>query len=81
MILKNYWWLLIWCFVGGFVFNNFFPKKQEIVSGKKVERWSVPMALALVIPYIVAAAFRTDAMVGDSPLSSMGQKNMRGEWH
>lgn len=66
MTLTNYWWLLIWCFVGGFFIIIFFPKQNEIVLGKHEERWSVPAALALVIPYIAAAAFRTDAMVGDT---------------
>lgn len=66
MILTNYWWLLIWCFVGGFFLINFLPKRNEIVLGKLEERWSVPAAIALVIPYIVAAALRTDAMVGDT---------------
>lgn len=44
----------------------FVPKRQEIVLGNREERWSVPAALILVIPYIAAAALRTDAMVGDT---------------
>lgn len=44
----------------------FFQKQGELVLGKREERWSVSAALVLVIPYIVAAAFRTDAMGGDT---------------
>ena len=66
MTLTNYWWLLIWLFVGGAFLVYFIPKRQEIVLGNREERWSVPAALILVIPYIVAAALRTDAMVGDT---------------
>lgn len=66
MTLTNYWWLLIWLFVGGAFLVYFVPKRQEIVLGNREERWSVPAALILVIPYIAAAALRTDAMVGDT---------------
>lgn len=66
MTLTNYWWLLLWCFVGGFFLAYFFPKRQEIVFGKREERWTIPAAVALVFPYIAAAALRTDAMVGDT---------------
>lgn len=45
---------------------NLFPMRQELVLGKKEERWSVPAAIALAIPYIVAAALRSDMMVGDT---------------
>lgn len=66
MTLTNYWWLLIWCFVGGIFFIKFFPQRNEIVFGKYEERWSILPAIAFVIPYIAAAALRTDAMVGDT---------------
>lgn len=66
MTLTNYWWLLIWCFVGGFILSSFFPKRREVVLENYVDRWSIPAAIALVFPYIVAAAFRTDSMVGDT---------------
>lgn len=66
MTLTNYWWLLIWCFVGGIILTKFFPKRNIIVLEKNQERWSVPIAIAFVIPYIVVASFRTDAMVGDT---------------
>lgn len=66
MTLTNYWWLLIWCFCGGFFLTNFIPKREEIVLEKREERWSILAAITLSIPYIVAAAFRTDLMVGDT---------------
>lgn len=80
MRLTNYWWLLIWLFIGGMFLTIIFPKKRELVCGKKEERWGVVPAIILVLPFIIWAGFRGDGF-GDSPLSSMGQKNMRGEWH
>lgn len=66
MTLTNYWWLLIWLFVGGGILTIAVPKRPERVLGKTEYRWSWEAALLLVIPYIVAATFRTDAMVGDT---------------
>lgn len=66
MALTNYWWLLIWLFTGGLMISYLAPRKREIVLGKEEVCWSVPAAIALVIPYIVAAALRTNAMVGDT---------------
>lgn len=66
MTLKNYWWLLIWLFVAGGILTIAVPKRPERVLGKMEYRWSWEAALLLVIPYIVAATFRTDAMVGDT---------------
>ena len=80
MTLTNYWWLLIWLFTGGAILACFFQKRREMICGKVEERWGVVPAVILVVPYIIWAGFRTD-IIGDSPLSSMGQKNMRGEWH
>lgn len=60
MTLTNYWWLLIWLFVGGLFLINYFPKQQEIVLGKRKECWSVPGAVILVLPYIIWAGFRID---------------------
>lgn len=54
MTLTNYWWLLIWIFIGG-VLALFIPKQQELVNGRKVERWTMPTALILIAPYIVWA--------------------------
>lgn len=80
MKLTNYWQLLIWLFAAGAFLSLVTEKKQELVCGRVEKRWSKSAALILVIPYIIWAGFRSDSW-GDSPLSSMGQKNMRGEWH
>lgn len=65
MTLTNYWWLLIWIFIGGGVLALFIPKQQELVNGRKVERWTMPTALILIAPYIVWAGFRSNAF-GDT---------------
>lgn len=59
MTLTNYWWLLIWLFIGGAFLTIFFPKKREIVLGKTVERWGMLPAVILVFPYIIWAGFRS----------------------
>ena len=64
MTLTNYWWLLIWIFIGA-VLALFIPKQQELVNGRKVERWTMPAALILIAPYIVWAGFRSNAF-GDT---------------
>ena len=74
MTLTNYWWLLIWVFVGGGALMILVPKQRELVNGKKVERWTVPAALILILPYILWAGFRSNAF-GDSRVSSKVQKN------
>ena len=65
MTLTNYWWLLIWIFIGGGVLALFIPKQQELVNGRKVERWTMPTALILIAPYILWAGFRSNAF-GDT---------------
>ena len=65
MTLTNYWWLLIWIFIGGGVLALFIPKQQELVNGRKVERWTMPTALILIAPYSVWAGFRSNAF-GDT---------------
>ena len=65
MTLTNYWWLLIWVFVGGGALAIFVPKQRELVNGKKVERWTMPAALLLVLPYILWAGFRSNTF-GDT---------------
>lgn len=59
MTLTNYWWLLIWLFAGGAVMKRF-PKKQERLGGRTVERWDYLPAILMVLPYIVWAGFRGD---------------------
>ena len=65
MTLTNYWWLLIWVFVGGGALMIFVPKQRELVNGKKVERWTMPAAMILILPYILWAGFRSNAF-GDT---------------
>lgn len=65
MTLTNYWWLLIWVFIGGAFLACFFPKRGEIVCSGVEERWEVVPAVLLVVPYIIWAGFRTDGF-GDT---------------
>lgn len=58
MTLTNYWWLLIWLFVGGIILM-YFPRKQENVFGIQEQRWNLLPAIILVIPLIVWAGFRS----------------------
>ena len=74
MTLTNYWWLLIWLFIGGGALAVFMPKRQEIVLGKTEERWGMLSAFVLILPYIIWAGFRSNSF-GDSLLSSKLQKN------
>lgn len=60
MSITNYWFQLIWLFTVGIVLAVFLPKKQEIVMGKVEERWQMAPAVLLIIPYIIAAGFRSD---------------------
>ena len=64
MTLTNYWWLLIWIFVGGFILSQF-PRRLELVQGNPEERWSIPAAIMLVVPYIIWTGFRDDSF-GDT---------------
>lgn len=64
--LTNYWWLLIWLFLGGFL-CSYIPKRRELLNGRTEERWSPFAALLLVLPYIIWAAYRPDSF-GDTGL-------------
>lgn len=57
MTLTNYWWILIWLFIGGALFN-YAPKRQEMLNGKIVERWEPLYAILMVLPYVIWAGFR-----------------------
>lgn len=59
LTLTNYWWLLIWLFVGGAI-CNYFPKRREVLGDRVVTRWDIWPAILLVLPYIVWAGFRGD---------------------
>lgn len=67
MTLTNYWWLLIWLFTGGLLISLVYPKKQELVLGKRAVRWRIPAALLLCFPYWIWAGFRSDRF-GDTSL-------------
>ena len=66
MTLTNYWWLLIWLFLGGAIFRNM-PKRRERLNGEIVEHWDVLPAILMVVPYILWAGFRHDYF-GDTAL-------------
>ena len=66
MTLTNYWWPLIWLFLGGAIFGNM-PKRRERLNGEIVERWDVWPAIMMVLPYIIWAGFRHDYF-GDTAL-------------
>lgn len=57
MRLTNYWWPLLWMFLGGAFFNSM-PKKLERLNGKLVERWNFWSAAFMILPYIIWAGFR-----------------------
>ncbi|MCI6430585.1 MAG: EpsG family protein [Lachnospiraceae bacterium] len=65
MTLTNYWWLLIWIFVGGGTLAALIPKQRELVQGEIVECWNKYAAVILVLPYIIWAGFRSDVF-GDT---------------
>lgn len=54
-------------------------RRQELVMGKPEQRLRPGFAILVFAPVVWMAATR--GYIADSPLSSMGQKNMRGEWH
>ncbi len=74
MRLTNYWWLLIWLFIGGAFFALPFPKKKELVCGKTVYRWGWMPAMGLMLPYLMWAIFRYD--FGDTLMYLYTFKNM-----
>ena len=58
MVLKNYWWLLIWLLLFGGISFLFIPKREEIVFGKPCMRWGRVPAAILALPYVIWAGFR-----------------------
>lgn len=75
LTLTNYWWLLIWLFVGGAI-CNYFPKRREVLGDRVVKRWDIVPAIILVVPYIIWAGFRGDW--ADTGLYRMGFLNQAG---
>lgn len=76
MTLTNYWWLLIWLFLGGAIFNNM-PKRRECLNGETVERWDIWPAILMVLPYIIWAGCR-DGSFGDSAVYQQGYRQAAG---
>lgn len=72
MTLTNYWWLLIWLFIGGAIFSNT-SKRQELVNGRPGVRWSIASAILMVLPYIIWAGFRKS--FGDTYTYRQGFQN------
>lgn len=66
LTLTNYWWLLIWLFLGGAIFQNM-PKRRERLGGETVARWQPLYAIAMVLPYILWTGFRHNYF-GDTAL-------------
>ena len=77
MTLTNYWWLLIWLFLGGAFFGNI-PKRRERLNGETVERWNLWPAILMVLPYIIWAGFRKD--FGDTYVYRQGFQNASGSF-
>lgn len=61
MTLTNYWWLLIWLFIGGGALAVFMSKRQELVLGKTEKRWGMLSAFVLILPYIIWAGCRSNS--------------------
>lgn len=69
LTLTNYWWLLIWLFVGGAI-CSYFPKRREVLGDQVVTRWDIWPAIILVLPYIIWAGYRGN--VADTKLYRAG---------
>ena len=60
MRLTNYWWLLIWLFIGAIMAVVVPVTSSEYVLGKKERRWGMIPAIFLACPYAVWSGFRHD---------------------
>ena len=60
MTLTNYWWLLIWLFIGAIMAVVVPVTSSEYVLGKKERRWGMIPAIFLACPYAVWSGFRHD---------------------
>lgn len=77
--MSNYYLILVWIFFVAVLSAVTNVQRKEVVCGKTEYRFRPLWAFVIFVPLIIWTGFRGG--VGDSPLSSMGQKNMRGEWH
>ena len=76
MTLTNYWWPLIWLFLGGAIFGRV-SRRRERLNGEIVERWDILPAILMVIPFIIWAGFRKD--FGDTYVYRRGFQNTTGD--
>ena len=60
MTLTNYWWLLIWLFIGLAMETVVSVTRNEYVPGKKEHRWGIIPAVILACPYALWTGFRHD---------------------
>lgn len=67
MVLRNYWWPLIWIFLFGAISLVFISRREEIVLGKPKMRWGKLSAALLALPYAIWGGWRTNAM-GDTTM-------------
>lgn len=65
MDLTNYWLQLVWLFLFGGISLLFIPQREEIVLGEPQIRWGKLSAAILAVPFVLWAAWRTDAF-GDT---------------
>lgn len=77
--MSNYYLIILWFAGMWVVFFSAQTKRKEYVLGEYTYRTHPLYAYIAFAPVIIWAGWRDDFV--DSPLSSMGQKNMRGEWH
>lgn len=59
MVLRNYWWLLIWIVAGGFFLSQVFEKERIYVNGRMEYRWQWVPAILLALPFVVWAGNRS----------------------
>ena len=58
MRLYNYWWLLIWAFIIGFLSLYLYMQREEVVDGRVCVRWTPMAAFILTVPYVIWAGWR-----------------------
>lgn len=73
MTLTNYWFLLIWIFLGG-ILCSVARQEKLLVLGKYEIRWSMMPAIILMIPFAVWSGFRSNGWGDTSAYYSMFQK-------
>lgn len=59
MKLENYWWLLIWPLLFGALSLVVNMRRRELVDGHSCVRWNPIAAIAMVIPLVIWAGWRT----------------------